>query len=169
MNLRIYVHPGKSSFWTGLFLFGTIFHKKLGEQNHWTVSRLGWTKWNYLWFKIFTFIYILTTFKLKLLNLKYYLIKLLRKSLKILLFIKIINYGILVIIIIIISKNVNIRRISCNAVTAVYLLIRRLNEISHLQQSLLLLLLLLFTAFISLCKWLTELIQKVIFDDHSVI
>ena len=31
----------------------------------------------------------------------------------------------------------------CNAVTAVYLLIRRLNEISHLQQSLLLLLLLL--------------------------
>ena len=66
---------------------------------------------------------------------------------KILLFIKIINYGILVIIIIIIIiiiiKNVNIRRISCNAVTAVYLLIRRLNEISHLQQSLLLLLLLL--------------------------
>ncbi len=81
---------------------------------------------------------------MKLLNLKYYLIKLLRKSLKILLFIKIINYGILVIIIIIIIiKNVNIRRISCNPVTAVYLLIRRLNEISHLQQSLLLLLLLL--------------------------
>ena len=69
---------------------------------------------------------------------------------KILLFIKIINYGILVIIIIIIIiiiKNVNIRRISCNAVTAVYLLIRRLNEISHLQQSLLLLLLLLLKAF----------------------
>jgi hypothetical protein len=31
VNLRIYLHPGKSSFRTGLFLFGTI-HKKFRKQ-----------------------------------------------------------------------------------------------------------------------------------------
>ena len=90
---------------------------------------------------------------MKLLNLKYYLIKIFTEIIENIVIIKIINYGIIIIIIIII-KNVNIRGILCNAVTAVYLLIRRLNEISHLQQSLLLLLLLLliYTLFSRLKK-----------------
>ncbi len=81
---------------------------------------------------------------MKLLNLKYYLIKIFTEIIENIVIIKIINYGIIIIIIIIIIiKNVNIRGILCNAVIAGYLLLRRLNEISHLQQSLLLLLLLL--------------------------